>query len=162
MDLPKLPMLEEFSTLTFAFLPSIHFNPQRSTFITCSSLFRLFIRITYIVTSTVSQVNFCNKVYHPNISAKGAVYLNLLKDHCSCVYHFDGMRFLSNICTSITHSRPQIRLLKVLNTICSLLARPRVGESDVFDEHVAQIYSVDKAEYESIARRWPQQYATGN
>lgn len=34
-------------------------------------------------TSIVSQVNFRNKVTHPNISANGAVYLNLLKDNWS-------------------------------------------------------------------------------
>lgn len=78
---------------------------------------------------------FLTKVYHPNISASGAICLDILKDKWS----------------------PALSISKVLLSIESLLTDPNPNDPLVPD--IANLYIKDRAAYNERATLWTETYA---
>jgi ubiquitin-conjugating enzyme E2 D/E len=78
---------------------------------------------------------FLTKVYHPNISASGAICLDILKDKWS----------------------PALSISKVLLSIESLLTDPNPNDPLVPD--IANLYIKDPAAYNERATLWTETYA---
>ena len=82
------------------------------------------------------KITFRTRVYHPNISAKGAICLDILKDKWA----------------------PALTISKVLLSICSLLNDANPDDPLVPD--IARIYKTNKEQFESTARECTRRYAT--
>ncbi|XP_069178754.1 ubiquitin-conjugating enzyme E2-17 kDa isoform X2 [Procambarus clarkii] len=82
------------------------------------------------------KVWFVTPIYHPNISDRGTICLDIIDKNWS----------------------PTLSISKVLLTICALLTDP--NPDDPWRKDIADIYKSDRAKYEYLAREWTQKYAS--
>ncbi len=80
-------------------------------------------------------VQFVTPIYHPNISSKGDVFIDILSHQWT----------------------PALSILAVALSIQSLLTDPNCD--DPREPEIAKIYLTNRPEYESIAREWTKKYA---
>jgi len=81
------------------------------------------------------KVFFQTPIYHPNISPKGAICLDILKNEWS----------------------PTLNIQKVLLSLCSLLSDP--NPDDPLVPSIAQIYKSNKTEFNRLAKEYTIKYA---
>jgi ubiquitin-conjugating enzyme E2 D/E len=82
------------------------------------------------------RIIFKTRVYHPNISLKGVISLDILRDKWA----------------------PALTISKVLLSICSLLNDANADDSLLPD--IALQYKTDIEAFKRTAREWTQRYAT--
>ena len=83
------------------------------------------------------KVTFTTKIYHPNVSEKGGICLDILNH---------PEKWAATMGVS-----------KVLISICSLLTDPETGHS--LRPELAKQYEEDRAKYMETAREWTDKYA---
>ncbi len=83
------------------------------------------------------NVVFTTRIFHCNVSGRGEICLDVLKDRWS----------------------PVLTLSKVLLSICSLMDDP--NPSDPLSMEAADAFKANRAGYDATAREWTQAYAAG-
>jgi ubiquitin-conjugating enzyme E2 D/E len=78
---------------------------------------------------------FTTKIYHPNVTARGQICLDLLKKDWN----------------------PGQSIAKVLNALRDLLKNPDAGNA--LEAEIAHQYRKDRGAFERIAREWTEKYA---
>jgi ubiquitin-conjugating enzyme E2 D/E len=109
------------------------FGPADSPF--QGGMFALTIRFPSDYPFKPPIITFKTKIYHPNISAAGAICLDILKSQWS----------------------PALTISKVLLSILSLLTD--ANPDDPLMPEIARIYRNDREAYNETAKAWTQQYA---
>ncbi|OWM88600.1 hypothetical protein CDL15_Pgr002367 [Punica granatum] len=89
------------------------------------------------VISSLIQVRFLTKIYHPNIDKLGRICLDILKDKWS----------------------PALQIRTVLLSIQALLSAP--NPDDPLSENIAKHWKTNEAEAVETAKEWTRLYASG-
>jgi ubiquitin-conjugating enzyme E2 D/E len=110
------------------------FGPADSPF--QGGMFALTIRFPSDYPFKPPIITFKTKIYHPNISASGAICLDILKSQWS----------------------PALTISKVLLSILSLLTD--ANPDDPLVPEIATIYRNNREAYNATAREWTQRFAT--
>ncbi len=82
------------------------------------------------------KINFDTKIYHPNINSSGAICLDILSSNWS----------------------PALTISKTLLSISSLLTDP--NPDDPLVGNIAQLYKIDRAQYNNEAKKWTIKHAS--
>ncbi|XP_024009253.1 ubiquitin-conjugating enzyme E2-17 kDa [Eutrema salsugineum] len=86
------------------------------------------------------KVMFKTKVYHPNFTTYGNIFLKMLNP---------------------THFKTNNSINDVLTEIHQMLTAPQIGDGHFFVEEIARIYVEDRAAFETTALAWTVEHAGG-
>ena len=108
-------------------------GPQDSLY--SKGFFRFVIEFPKDYPMSAPKVEFLTKIFHPNISLKGDVCVDILKNRWSSVF----------------------TVSKIMLSIASLLTDP--NPESALNGESARLYITDRQEYNRIVRKWVQLYA---
>ncbi|ESQ36957.1 hypothetical protein EUTSA_v10003047mg [Eutrema salsugineum] len=77
------------------------------------------------------NVTFKTKVFHPNVSVYGKIFLKMLTNE-----YFSPMYIMNRILTT-----------------------PEISEGDYFDENITKLYVEDNAAFDATAHAWTMEHA---